>query len=164
MTRRFDQAWDLMLMAITLSALATPATAESDSEKERTEDCATAVMTEYVKANDALLQETATVMSVEATIAQRRLQEEYCLRFVRCSLDDQNSAIFRVQFDSCLKDEALEKYGAIPGVQNQLAWPSGKRAKFSHGPCDNRDAESNFDPQVIAVAKEMFLHRLDCLD
>jgi len=62
MTRRFDQAWNLMLMAITLSALATPATAESDSEKERTEDCATAVMTEYVKANDALLQETATVM------------------------------------------------------------------------------------------------------
>jgi hypothetical protein len=51
---------------------------------------------------------------VEATIAQRRFQEEYCLRFVRCSLDD-HSAIFRVQFDSCLKDEALEKNGAIPG-------------------------------------------------
>ena len=116
MTRRFDRAWDLMLMAITLSALATPAMGESDSKKERTEDaCATAAMTDYVKANDALLQETATVMSVEATIAQRRLQEEYCLRFVRCSLDDHNSAIFRVQFDSCLKDEALEKYGAIPG-------------------------------------------------
>src|SRR6516165_8759139 len=113
MTRRFDQAWDLMLMAITLSALATPAMAESDSKKERTEDCATAVMTDYAKANDAL--GPATVMSVEAAIAQRRLQEEYCLRFVRCSLDDQNSAIFRVQFDSCLKDEALEKYGAIPG-------------------------------------------------
>ena len=104
-----------MLMAITLSALATPAMAESDSKKERTEDaCATAAMTDYVKANDALMQQTATVMSVEATIAQRRLQEEYCLRFVRCSLDDQNSAIFGVQFDSCLKDEALEKYDAIP--------------------------------------------------
>ena len=37
MTRRFDQTWDLMLMAITLSALATPAMAQSDSEKERTE-------------------------------------------------------------------------------------------------------------------------------
>ena len=72
-------------------------------------------MTDYVKANDALAQQTATVMSVETTIAQRRLQEEYCLRFVRCSLDDQNSAKFQVQFDSCLKDEALEKYGAIPG-------------------------------------------------
>ena len=54
-------------------------------------------------------------MSLDATIAQRRLQEEYCLRFVRCSLDDPNSAIFRVQFDSCLKYEALEKYEAIPG-------------------------------------------------
>jgi hypothetical protein len=30
MTRRFDQAWDLMLMAITLSALAAPAMAESE--------------------------------------------------------------------------------------------------------------------------------------
>ena len=115
MTRRFDQTWNLMLMAITLSALATPAMAESDSKKEQTEDCATAAMTDYVKANDALVQQTATVMSVEATIAQRRLQEDYCLRFVRCSLSDQNSAIFRVQFDSCLKDEALEKDGAIPG-------------------------------------------------
>jgi hypothetical protein len=115
MTRRFDQAWDLMLMAMTLSALGTPAMAESDSKKERTEDaCAAAALTEYVKANDALVQQTATVMSVEATIAQRRLQEEYCLRFVRCSLDDQNSAIFGVQFDSCLKDKALEKYDAIP--------------------------------------------------
>jgi len=114
MTRRFDQTWNLMLMAITLSALATPAMAESDSKKEQTEDCATAAMTDYVKANDALVQQTATVMSVEATIAQRRLQEEYCLRFVRCSLDDQNSAIFGVQFDSCLKDEALEKYDAVP--------------------------------------------------
>jgi hypothetical protein len=115
MTRRFDQTWNLMLMAITLSALATLAMAESDSKKEQTENCATAAMTDYVKANDALVQQTATVMSVEATIAQRRLQEDYCLRFVRCSLSDQNSAIFRVQFDSCLKDEALEKYRVIPG-------------------------------------------------
>ena len=62
------------------------------------------------------------------------------------------------------------RHHAEPGVevyvdvQNQVAWPSGKRAKFSHGPCDNRDAGFNFDPQVIAVAKEMLLHRLDCLD
>jgi hypothetical protein len=115
MTRRFDQTWNLMLIAITLSALATPAMTESDSQKEQTEDCAIAAMTDYVKANDAVVQQTATVMSVEATIAQRRLQEDYCLRFVRCSLDDQNSTIFRVQFDRCLKDEALGKYGAIPG-------------------------------------------------
>ena len=103
-----------MLMAIALSILAAPAMAQSDSKKERAEDaCVTATMSDYRKANNALVQ-TGTVMSVETTIAQRRLQEEYCLRFVRCSLDDPNSVIFRVQFNSCLKDEALEKYDAIP--------------------------------------------------
>ena len=49
-------------------------------------------------------------------------------------------------------------------VQNQAAWPSGKRAKFSYGPRDNRNAGFNFDPQIIAVAEEKLLHRLDCLD
>ena len=62
------------------------------------------------------------------------------------------------------------RHHAKPGVevyvdvQNQFVWPGGKCAKFSHGPCDNRDAGSNFDPQIIAVAQEMLLHRLDCLD
>ena len=49
-------------------------------------------------------------------------------------------------------------------VQNQAAWPSGKRAKFSDGPRDNRDVGFNFDPQIVAIAEEMLLHRLDCLD
>lgn len=49
-------------------------------------------------------------------------------------------------------------------VQDQGTGPSGERAKFRHGLCDNRDAGFNFDPQVIAVAEEMLLHRLDCLD
>ena len=49
-------------------------------------------------------------------------------------------------------------------VQNQLTWPNGKRAKFSHGPCDNRDTGFYFDLQVIAVAEEMLSHRLDCLN
>ena len=49
-------------------------------------------------------------------------------------------------------------------VRNQLAWPNGKRAKFSHGPCDNRDTGFYFDLQVIAVAEEMLSHRLDCLN
>jgi hypothetical protein len=38
-------------------------------------------------------------------------------------------------------------------VQDQVAGPSGKRAKFSHGPCDNRYTRFNFDPQVIAVRR-----------
>jgi hypothetical protein len=53
---------------------------------------------------------------------------------------------------------------AYVDVQDQVAGPSGKRAKFCHGPCCNWDAGFNFDPQVIAVAEEMFLHRPECLD
>jgi hypothetical protein len=45
-----------------------------------------------------------------------------------------------------------------------MAGPSGKRAKFGYGPCGNWDAGFDFDPQVIAVAEEKLLHRLDCLD
>jgi hypothetical protein len=62
------------------------------------------------------------------------------------------------------------RHHAEPGVevyvdvQNQAAWPSGKRAKFSYGPRDNRNAGFNFDPQIIAIADEKLLHRLDCLD
>jgi hypothetical protein len=114
MTRRFNQAWDLMLMAITLSALATLAKAESESKKERTEDaCVTAAMTDYVKANDALVQQTATVMSVEATIAQRRLQEEYCLRFVRCSLDDHKTDATDPFQKSSIQDCCMHNHNLI---------------------------------------------------
>ena len=46
------------------------------------------------------------------------------------------------------------RHHAKPGVevyvdiQNQFVWPGGKCAKFSHGPCDNRDAGSDFDPAL----------------
>jgi hypothetical protein len=74
--------------------------------------CGVAAMTDYTKANLALLQQGTPLMSVEATIAQRRLEELYCLRSVRCILDDVSSLQFMAAFDSCLQDEALEKYNA----------------------------------------------------
>jgi hypothetical protein len=58
------------------------------------------------------------------------------------------------------------RYHAEPGikvymdVQDQVVWPSGKGAKFSYGSCRNRNAGFNFNPQVVAVAEEMLLHRL----
>ena len=73
-----------------------------------------AAMTDYKKANFALMQEGMPLMSVEETIAQRRLQEQFCLRIVRCAFTDQSSPQFMAAFDSCLSDEALEKYNAVP--------------------------------------------------
>ena len=59
------------------------------------------------------MQQDSPAMSVEATIAHRRLEEEFSLRFVRCVLDDENSLRFTSAFDTCLRDEALEKYNAV---------------------------------------------------
>jgi hypothetical protein len=75
--------------------------------------CAVAAFTEYNRANVALMQQGVPVMSVESTIAQRRLEEQYCLRAARCIVGDPtNSALaipFAVAFSKCLRDEALEK-------------------------------------------------------
>jgi len=77
-----------------------------------------AAMTDYNKANLALMQQGTPLMSVEATIAQRRLQEQFCLRFVQCVLSDPSSLPFIAAFDSCLSDEALEKYDAMPRTKD----------------------------------------------
>jgi hypothetical protein len=47
----------------------------------------------------------------------RRLQEQYCLRFVECLYDPNIQSLtlpYRAAFASCLKDEALEEYNAAP--------------------------------------------------
>jgi hypothetical protein len=98
-------------------ALATAQAQNLPTDTQRA--CGVAAATDYNKANLAMMQEGLQrgepLMSVETTIAQRRLQEQYCLRFVRCVLgDDQTSLRFRAAFDRCLEDEALEKYEAVP--------------------------------------------------
>jgi len=88
--------------------LPTPSTDEAQA-------CLGAAMTDYNKANLVLMQQgTPPLMSVQATILQRRLQEQYCFQFVQCVNGDPDSAPFRAAFDSCLRDEALEKYDAVP--------------------------------------------------
>jgi hypothetical protein len=75
--------------------------------------CGIAAMTDYNRAKLALLQKGSPLMSVDGAIAERRLEEEFCLRFVRCILDDSNSLQFKSGFLTCLRDEALEKYDAV---------------------------------------------------
>jgi hypothetical protein len=84
------------------------------TRKDEVQACGVAAMTDYNKANLALMEQGTPLMSVEATIAQRRLEEEFCLRFIRCVLTDQTSLQFIAAFHSCLSDEALEKYDAVP--------------------------------------------------
>jgi hypothetical protein len=102
------------LTAIVLVAVfGSAAAAQTDARTS----CATAAVTDYNKANLALMdQKDGLLMSPESLIAQRRLEEQYCLRLTRCLLGDAPSNVlaYRTEFSSCLQDESLEKYDAVP--------------------------------------------------
>ena len=82
-------------------------------------ECAQQIYTKYVKDKFALLQSRGNVPSVDDIITERRLEEQFCLQFIRCfqtaqttdtSLSDMDNA---VKFNICLRDEALEDYDAV---------------------------------------------------
>lgn len=100
----------LFMLAVVTAAHAQLRGIQDDAQKA----CGVAAMTEYTKANLALMQTSTPLMSVRATIAQRRLEEQYCLRLTKCFISDETSMPFAAEFDSCLNDEALEKYDAVP--------------------------------------------------
>jgi hypothetical protein len=101
----------LVIAAVLALAIATPVEAQQSQS-----DCAEAALNDYNRANTALLEQASPLMSVEATIAQRRLQEQYCLRFAKCADGNlsESSAPLLAAFSSCLREEALEKYDAVP--------------------------------------------------
>jgi hypothetical protein len=87
---------------IVLSTVAAPS-AGAKSE------CGEAAIMDF-KARLAAMEQESPVLPVESTIAVRRLEEDFCLRFVRCEHSDPNSFQFRASFESCLHDEAMEKF------------------------------------------------------
>jgi hypothetical protein len=100
------------LCVLALATVAAHAQSKSrpqrDSQKNEAQTaCGVAAATDYNKANLTLMQQGTPLMSVEAMIAQRRLEEQYCLRLVRCTLDNPNSLLFEAAFDACLSDVAL---------------------------------------------------------
>ena len=73
--------------------------------------CLTVAVNNYTKANTALMLRSTPIMSVEAIVAQRRLQEQYCLRVARCRVGDSTKGMaipFAAAFSSCLDNEAKE--------------------------------------------------------
>ena len=77
----------------------------------------------YLKDKLALLPQPEDVaklkfLSIENTIAKRRLEERFCLQFVQCVVDDPASQLSApgqaAAFDRCLRDETLDDYDAIP--------------------------------------------------
>ena len=102
----------LFLAAITASALA------ADQEN----GCLVAAFTSYNSANVSLMASGGIPMTVEAQIAQRRLQEQYCVRVAECQNTalpkQQTTMVFDVAFANCLRDEAMEKYELTPSKGN----------------------------------------------
>ena len=60
--------------------------------------CGEAAITDF-RARLALMQQESPVLAVESTIAVRRREEDFCLRFVRCVYSDPNSFQFRARFE-----------------------------------------------------------------
>jgi hypothetical protein len=91
-----------LAMGVLASTVAAP-TADAKSA------CSEAAIMDF-KARLSAMQQESSVLPVESTIAVRRLEEDFCLRFVRCIHSDPNSFQFRASFESCLHDEAMEKF------------------------------------------------------
>jgi hypothetical protein len=102
--------------AITMALLLFSTIAARGDEKESA--CRDATIMDYNTATLALTQQGTPAMPFEATIAQRRLEEEFCSHLVRCVLTDPSSLQFRSAFDSCLRNESLKKYDAIEREKN----------------------------------------------
>jgi hypothetical protein len=84
-----------------LSLCAPVAHAQNDAKapaREKQNACTYAALTDYNKQNLALLQQGTPIPSVDAMIAIRRLEEDFCRRFVQCVLEDQNTLHFRSAF------------------------------------------------------------------
>jgi hypothetical protein len=66
-------------------------------------ECKKRAMTDYVRKSIAILKsQGASVPSVEATLAERRLKEEYCERMTACSFPDSHSSDHAVAFSRCV--------------------------------------------------------------
>ncbi len=83
----------------------------SHAEADAQNACAEAAFNEYNRQNLAILTSPAAVpvKSVELIVAQRRLQEQYCLKFAMCTVGDpDNKSLdlsFRAAFSHCISDE-----------------------------------------------------------
>jgi hypothetical protein len=71
--------------------------------------CSEAAINDF-KSRFERIQQRSSVLSIEDTIAVRRLEEQFCVRLVGCTFKDQGSVRFRANFESCLHDEAMEKF------------------------------------------------------
>lgn len=84
--------------------------------------CLLSAFTAYNNANVELMASAGIPMKVDGQIAQRRLQEQYCIRVAQCVNADlptqETTMAFDVAFSQCLRSEVMEKYELVPSDGN----------------------------------------------
>jgi hypothetical protein len=97
-----------------LWALSIAAPRPGQADERTSKGCGLAIFTDFNKQNLELLQSPGAypIKSVETVLAQRRLQEQYCLKLARCAVGDPNDKsldlTFRSAFSTCLSEQAKE--------------------------------------------------------
>ena len=101
-----------MKRGVPLAAVALALVWSVNVKGEPTTTCLAAALDEYNAALLRLLQDNEP-LSVTKQIAQRRLQEAYCLRIARCRMIEPSTQPleYTATFSACLRDETLEHYG-----------------------------------------------------
>jgi hypothetical protein len=82
---RYNEWMQTRAIAAAVVLLSTVAARSADAKNA----CGEAAIADF-RARLALMQQESPVLPVEATIAVRRLEEEFCLRFVRCDRAKRN--------------------------------------------------------------------------
>jgi hypothetical protein len=89
------------------------ATSLTAAAQQSTLDCAVDVATNYNKTKLALLENQLRSPSIEGEIAERRLEEQYCLERAKCAMQTYATQPWYqmalvTEFSDCLRDEAEE--------------------------------------------------------
>ena len=100
--------WHSLLIAILAVT-----TLEGSAAQQTTQGaCIDRAMTAYERATLALLGREELMFDYREDLRRRRLEEQYCLRIARC-VESEREAV-AAKFFSCLRDETLEYYDAVP--------------------------------------------------
>ena len=111
-TRRvaLPAAWIVLGMSMGAGLSQTPPRLPEDASQN---ECVRAAFDEYKKRNVAILEQklnNGPRATMEFTLQQRRIQEQFCLRFAKCLFPDWNNSTTALQasvaFEACLRNEA----------------------------------------------------------
>jgi len=96
------------------ASIASVNAADENAQQQSALSCAVSAATNFNKAKLALYEQTGTNnFSVEAEIAERRLEEQYCLARAQCETQQYATEqwyrmVLASEFRECLRDEAEE--------------------------------------------------------